>query len=240
MICSPLCFFDQLLKEFEIRMKEYRQALNNLEKLVHTTGQSKYTSKMLIDTIHSQHNFSISLAAQLAKHKDTVEDLKQDYITYRRKTLKGKPLRTTEDIDPFRPVKVKKHNSFTSQALVNIPPVTPSFGNASTPFSFATSTTGTANGAPTPGFAFAQPSTSFSVAPSPSIGGGFSIPIQPASTGQTGTSQGFNFGGNGGSGFSFQGGTTGSGQTSNPGVSFGNGGGGGGASASGFNFPTGF
>jgi hypothetical protein len=37
------------------------------------------TFTVLIDTLHSQHNFSVALAAQLATLKDTVEDLKQGW-----------------------------------------------------------------------------------------------------------------------------------------------------------------
>eukprot|EP01125_Pyxidicula_operculata_P016751 TRINITY_DN5794_c0_g2_i1.p1 TRINITY_DN5794_c0_g2~~TRINITY_DN5794_c0_g2_i1.p1 ORF type:complete len:506 (-),score=175.93 TRINITY_DN5794_c0_g2_i1:253-1770(-) len=147
----PSAYFVEVVRKFEYRMKEYKRALHQIKETLDNSYHSrKDVSESLKEIIANQYNVFLSASTSVAVVKDSVEELKRQYMLYRRKYFNDKS-------DPFQPPKVDKSAPIVPQSLIPQTPSVPSTPAAPLPqFGFA----GTGAGASsTAQFGFGSSST---------------------------------------------------------------------------------
>nr|CAG4643486.1 EOG090X0D34 [Ilyocryptus agilis] len=85
---APLEYFLQQVADFEQRMQFYKQQIEDMEhNLVAMSKQHLLTPKELMGTMKKLHEAFILLAGRVHMIHTSLQNYKEDYLTYRRRTL---------------------------------------------------------------------------------------------------------------------------------------------------------
>ncbi len=108
----PSPYFWELTNNFEKRMQECRQRIDELELyLASIHNARRYTPKMLQDIIDNQHEFFVTIAASLAAVHEAVDVLREDYLALRKRIDRNARANPFEEAQRWR-----EEKSLTSMA----------------------------------------------------------------------------------------------------------------------------